>query len=305
MSDRPKITVVTPSYNRRHAVLRAIASVQAQTADEFEHIVVDDGSTDGTAEAVRQVGDPRLRLVVLPSRQGANAARNAGVEAASSPLIGFLDSDDVYLPHRLRSVLHRFDADPTLNLLISSFETTRGSKRSRSVNREGFVDGATLESALVMQVIYIAGSAITVRRDVLAAAGGFDPEVPRLQDREVLLRLARRTGAQLSAEIDWLKHTSTDSISGHPEGYIQAYALLMEKHPQIRAAYGDVVRGTVARHLMKALSKRRFAEAWHDFRFNRQARGLGFSATELTACLLSTRRDRQMLRERLREARPA
>lgn len=302
MSAAPQITVVTPTYNRRDAVLRAIASVQAQTLGDFEHIVVDDGSTDGTPEAVRSVGDPRLRLIVLPARQGANTARNAGIDAARAPLLSLLDSDDVYLPNRLVSALRRFEADPSLNLLISSFETLRGSKRSRSVNREGFVDARTLEMALVMQVIYIAGTAITVRRETLVTAGSFDPDMPRLQDREVLLRLARLTGAQFSGEIDWLKYTSDDSISGHPAGYIEAYALMMEKHPGIREAYGDIVRGTVARHILKALSKRRFADASRDFRFNRQAKGLGFSAMELATCLVSTKDARHTLRSRLREA---
>ncbi len=300
MSDAPQISVVTPSYNRRDAVLRAIASVRAQALGDFEHIVVDDGSTDGTAEAVRAVDDPRLRLIVQPFRQGANAARNAGIDAARSPLLAFLDSDDIYLPHRLAWTVERFGREPDLDLVISSFETIRGDRRSRSVNREAYVDAATLEKALVMQVIYIAGSAITVRRETLLSAGAFDIDIPRLQDREVLLRLARRGGALFSQDVDWLKYTSDDSISGHPEGYIEAYALLMEKHPALRRSYAGIVRSTVARHLLKALTKGRFADAVRDFRFNRKATGLGYSAFELVGGLIGSDRERKELRARLR-----
>lgn len=300
MSDAPQISVVTPSYNRRDAVLRAIGSVRAQTLGDFEHIVVDDGSTDGTAEAVRAVEDLRLRLIVQPSRQGANAARNAGIEAARSSLLAFLDSDDVYLPHRLAWTAEKFRAEPDLNLVISSFETIRGDRRSRSVNREGFVDAATLEKALVMQVIYIAGSAITVRRAPLLAAGSFDVDIPRLQDREVLLRLARSNGAFFSQDVDWLKYTSPDSISGHPDGYIEAYALLMEKHPALRRAHAATVRSTVARHLLKAFTKGRFADLARDYRFNRGAPGLGYSAFDLASGLVGADRERNALRARLR-----
>ncbi|HVF37605.1 MAG TPA: glycosyltransferase family 2 protein, partial [Sphingomicrobium sp.] len=97
----PAISVVMPVYNRADSVGRAVASVLAQDFPDFELIVVDDGSTDGTAEAVSAEIDPRLRLIRLPGNAGGNAARNRGIEAARAPLIAFLDSDDAYLPHKL------------------------------------------------------------------------------------------------------------------------------------------------------------------------------------------------------------
>ena len=127
---------------------------------------------------------------------GANAARNAGIERARAPVVTFLDSDDVYLPDRLERTLERFDNNPSLEVLISSFVSLKGNRRTNCVNREAFLNRNSLEQALVAQTIFIAGSAITARRESLLAIGGYDSDVTRMQDRELLLRFARRSGAQ-------------------------------------------------------------------------------------------------------------
>src|SRR5215212_3810304 len=101
----PRIAVIMPAYNRAGLIGRAIDSVLAQDFDDFELIVVDDGSADDTVEVVRRYDDPRVRLVELGRNQGSNAARNAGIRSASAPLIAFLDSDDAYLPHKLSTVV--------------------------------------------------------------------------------------------------------------------------------------------------------------------------------------------------------
>src|SRR5688572_22328532 len=105
METKPAISVITPTYNRCKSVMRAVASVLSQTRTDFEHIIVDDGSTDGTMEALRALRDPRLILLRLPERQGANIARNVGINSSRADIVTFLDSDDVFLPCRLRDTL--------------------------------------------------------------------------------------------------------------------------------------------------------------------------------------------------------
>ena len=117
----PRISVIIPAYNRAGVISRAIDSVFAQDFSDFELIVVDDGSTDSTVEVARGHDDPRLRLVELGRNRGSNAARNAGIKAASAPLIAFLDSDDIYLPHKLSTVIAEFESNPELDVLVDSF----------------------------------------------------------------------------------------------------------------------------------------------------------------------------------------
>src|SRR5215831_13870333 len=92
----PFFSVIIPTYNRATCVGRAIESVLRQTFQDYELIVVDDGSTDKTAEVVRQYGE-RIVFVSQPNR-GVSAARNAGVSRAAGDWVAFLDSDDEWLP---------------------------------------------------------------------------------------------------------------------------------------------------------------------------------------------------------------
>ena len=106
MSYRPFISVVIPTFNRARQVQAALKSVLAQTYPEFEAIVVDDGSTDGTGEALQQLISPQggngkqIRYFFQPN-QGQSAARNKGIDEARGEWIAFLDSDDVWLPEKL------------------------------------------------------------------------------------------------------------------------------------------------------------------------------------------------------------
>ncbi|MGL6044061.1 MAG: glycosyltransferase family 2 protein, partial [Sandaracinobacteroides sp.] len=94
------VSVVIPAYNREATVGTAIRSVLWQTLSPVEVIVVDDGSTDGTAAAVQAIDDPRVRLV-SQANGGISAARNRGIEAATQPWVAFQDSDDEWLPLKL------------------------------------------------------------------------------------------------------------------------------------------------------------------------------------------------------------
>src|SRR5947207_1809359 len=149
----PLITVITPTHNRRETVLRAVESVLSQSMPRLEHIVVDDGSTDGTEAALDRISDPRL-IYVGAKWRGANAARNAGIERARAPVVTFLDSDDVYLPHRLERSLARFDDNSALQVLISSFVSLKGNRATNCINRDAFVNPTMLERTLVAQTIF-------------------------------------------------------------------------------------------------------------------------------------------------------
>ncbi|TIV24598.1 MAG: glycosyltransferase family 2 protein, partial [Mesorhizobium sp.] len=278
--DVPLISVITPTHNRRSQVVRAVKSVLAQTLTRFEHIVVDDGSTDGTAAALAEIRDPRL-IYVGAKWRGANAARNAGIERARAPVVTFLDSDDVYLPDRLARTLARFDQNPSLEVLISSFLSLKGSRSTKCINRETFLDKSALQRALVSQTIFIAGSAITARHESLLAIGGYDSDITRMQDLDLLLRFARRGGAQLSEDIDWKKYNSENSISRRRDGYVAAYANLIDKHPYIADRYPDVPPFMIARQIIADTLKGRLQEAFSGYLANRSSKALGYSLPKL------------------------
>lgn len=172
---------VIPVRNRPQLVREAIASVQAQTAPLDEIVVIDDGSTDDTPGVVSDLSraDPRIRLVVLPQRAGASAARNIGVAVSRCEWISFLDSDDQWLPDK-----HQYQvAALRESAAIAGFTGT--------IYRTGAVNPpATLDLAALRRGNCLGGSSIaTVKRTAFEAVGGFDATLPSCQDWDLWLRL--------------------------------------------------------------------------------------------------------------------
>lgn len=182
-------TVVIPVRNRRDALQRAVRSVLAQTVVPREIIVVDDASTDGTAEVAR--GLP-VRLLHQTSALGSGAARNRGIAEASTEYVAFLDSDDEWFPEHLESTTahlagHVFTTAP----MIDSFNRIRGNV--------GRVARSVTQRSLFFPENLVCTSTVVARRDVLEAVGGFD-DLPRAQDLDLWIRLLDKGNAVALAE---------------------------------------------------------------------------------------------------------
>jgi glycosyltransferase involved in cell wall biosynthesis len=119
-SQAPAVSVVIPLYNKEATILRALDSVFRQTVQDFEIIVVNDGSTDGSRQALSAITDPRLRIIDQPNA-GAAAARNRGIEAARSDLVAFLDADDEWLPHFVETVLFLRSRYPSASVFGAAY----------------------------------------------------------------------------------------------------------------------------------------------------------------------------------------
>ena len=119
-----KISVIMPAHNAEHTIRASIESVRAQTYPEWELIVIDDGSTDGTAAIVEEYTqtDNRIRLVRNPACTGVGAARNRGGKEARHDYVAFLDSDDLWTPDRLERQMERVASCPDAKLFFSSTE---------------------------------------------------------------------------------------------------------------------------------------------------------------------------------------
>lgn len=120
MRSEPAVSVVIPAYNAGRFLAEAIDSVLAQEYEPLEIIVVDDGSTDGTA-AVAQGYGPLIACIRQPN-SGIGAARNGGVDAASGELLAFLDADDLWVPGRLRRQVEAMSSDPALDIVFGVVE---------------------------------------------------------------------------------------------------------------------------------------------------------------------------------------
>jgi glycosyltransferase involved in cell wall biosynthesis len=120
---RPLVSVVIPTFNRRQLLEMSIDSVLAQTLSDFELFIVDDASTDGTADWLAKTAnsDKRIHVIRLPTNRGCNVARNVAVGRARGSYLAFLDDDDLFLPERLEHTVAKFEAAPELGVVFSQF----------------------------------------------------------------------------------------------------------------------------------------------------------------------------------------
>lgn len=200
MTENPRVSVVIPTYERADLVGRAVDSALAQTVEDVEVIVVDDGSTDGTHEAVAAESDPRVRYLEHETNRGVSAARNTGIEAASGEYVAFLDSDDEWLPRKLERQLAALDdrgdgwvgaycdvATAGLSGLSRLAAAVSETLFRSSAPQEG---GRELAAALLsMRVFMGPGSTLLVERDALTAAGSFDEGLSIYEDWDLVLRV--------------------------------------------------------------------------------------------------------------------
>ena len=228
---RPNVSVVIPTFNRAALLPRAIESVVAQTFDDWEIVLVDDGSTDDTpqvaARCSEQIGD-RFVYIRQPNL-GSSAARNRGIDASLGRFVAFLDSDDEFLPHKFERQLAVFDARPGLGFVYSDFafvdlkgvrsESAFDSKFpiSRTVPCEPIAPGlyectADLFGALI-RGYFIATIVGLVRRDALGADIRFAENLRYAEERLFYLRLARRWRAGFVDEPLALHHFVEASLT--------------------------------------------------------------------------------------------
>lgn len=230
----PKVCVILPVHNGADVLMRAIGSVLDQELHEFELIVIDDGSTDDSAQLVRAIDDDRVRLIRLEENRGGNCARNEGIRASRAPLIAFLDSDDRYLPNKLSWVAAEFDRRPELDLLVDSFVKIRapGARKPEVVRKNPVIeDRERFRTALFTRQLWKATPAITVRRETALKAGMFDETLRRLQDLDFLIRTSRFANCASTDQVLWVKYWDANAISVQ-DNMIPANVELVRRHPE-------------------------------------------------------------------------
>jgi glycosyltransferase involved in cell wall biosynthesis len=184
----PKVSVVIPTYDRIETLPRSLDSVINQTFSDWELIVVDDGSIDGTDKMILR-DYPAVRLH-RQENGGVSSARNSGVALTSGEWIAFLDSDDAWLPEKLERQLSALANEPELRLSHTDEIWIRNGKRVNQPKEYAKSGGAIYRRCLPL--CCICPSSVLLRRDLFDEIGGFDETLPVCEDYDLWLRITAR-----------------------------------------------------------------------------------------------------------------
>lgn len=205
-------------------------SVLTQTYADFELLVVDDGSTDGTEAVVESVDDSRVRYISYAENRGVSAARNTGIRYARGDVIAFQDSDDTWHPQKLEKQMAVFDdASPGVGVVYTGMHRVENSEE-RYLPYEGVVDREGDIRRSIVRQNFISTQMAAVRRDCFDVVGTFDKSLPALVDWELWIRLSEHYQFRLVDEPLVRGCVNDDSISSNRQDLVLARERIVEKH---------------------------------------------------------------------------
>ena len=254
------ISVVIPLYNKEKQIAHTLRSVFAQTFQDFEVVIVDDGSTDGSVAEVEKFADSRIRLI-RQANAGVAAARNRGIEEAQGELIAFLDADDEWKPEYLATQYHLYQKYPECSVYACNYEFRDfEGKVTPTIIRKLSFEG---ENGILSNYFEVAScshpplwtSAVMVKRKAIQAIGGFPVGIKSGEDLLTWARLA------VNGTIAYSRLSR--SIYNLGEGYI------LTNLPPRRQDVGD----PVGKELVKLLDRypdrgslKQYISHWHKMR---------------------------------------
>lgn len=231
--NQPKVSIILPTYNRGYILKTAIDSVLQQTYPHFELIIVDDGSTDNTADLIKSISDERICYHYTKINQGAAAARNYGIQQASCDYIAFEDSDDQW---------HKDKLEKQMQLILNAPDKPDFVYHKICYDMDGNrcavlpPDSTPLENKsgnIYSQLLYdnlIDCPSLLVKKSCLLDVGLFDTSLKALEDYDLALRLAKKYSAGFINEILLDSTYSTTGVSGSAINYLTASCMLIHKY---------------------------------------------------------------------------
>ncbi len=253
----PTVDIIIPSYNAANYLRAAVESVMSQTFEDWRIILVDDGSTDNTAEII----EPFLRQLgskityIKKENQGLPAARNTAIRNSSAEFLALLDADDVWLPSRLLVSLKSFEKHPQVGLsygLISRINP-QGEIISTWSGNHQWTEGNIAPCIYVLKV-QLPCPTMTFRRKCIDEVGLFDETMRATEDRDLWLRIALRYEVAFVPEIIAYYRSSPNSMSTDPERMLKAQLQFIRKH------FGSPGCGLLARQSALGYAYRQYAE---------------------------------------------
>ncbi len=247
----PKFDIIIPAYNAARYLPISIPSVIAQTYDDWRILLIDDGSTDNTAEIVAPYIDqlgPRIKYIYQPNK-GLPAARNTAIRNSSAEYLAILDADDIWLPNRLLETLRHLEKHPEAGLSYSFVELINQAGETIQVcNIANKHAEGHLAPYLYMRSVDLPCPTITFRRECVDKVGLFDETLRATEDRDMWLRIAQQYQVTLVPHVLAQYRMAPGSMSADPERMLKAQLQFINKH------YGESGCGWLQRQVAMSRS---------------------------------------------------
>jgi glycosyltransferase involved in cell wall biosynthesis len=212
----PQVSVVIPTYNRRQLIEKAIESVLAQTYSDWEIVVIDNGSTDGTDKHLLAKYGNTLRLIRLDTNVGIPKGRNVGIREARGGYVALLDSDDYWKPNKLSRQMRCFEEDPSYGMVATQCSSVTPDGSTRERNRPGKSGWVLVD---LFKANFIRTSSAVIKKEVLDSIGLFDEELAECEEYDLWLRVASKwpigfINEPLTVYLDNPEGVSVDRLRG-------------------------------------------------------------------------------------------
>jgi glycosyltransferase involved in cell wall biosynthesis len=203
------LSCIIPTFNRASTLERAVNSVLAQTHTDFECLIVDDASTDETSFVLQRFSDPRIKKLKLEKNLGVSAARNRGAKMAAGQWLAFLDSDDEWLPHKLKAQLELMHSHPEYHLIHGEEIWIRNGVRVNQKKKHQKGGGDQFVRSL--EQCLICPSTVVIRKSIFDDLQGFREDFEVCEDYDLWIRFLSRY------PVGFITEPVLKKYGGHPD----------------------------------------------------------------------------------------
>lgn len=231
----PTVSIITGSYNLEDLILETVQAALGQTFEDFEYIIVDDGSTDATVARIESIRDQRLRLIKAPHSGLPAVGRNLALQQATGKYIAILDADDIWLPEKLARQVAFMEEYPSIGMVHTDYELLIDGRREVHTNMKAPPGPMSADEALrtLIRGNFVGTSSVMLRADALSLIDVFqdaDRHLRGTEDIDLWLRLAE-AGVNFGFidERSHLYRIRSNSVSSRRLNHLMALAAALEK----------------------------------------------------------------------------
>ena len=265
----PTVSIILPTYNRAHTLKKAIDSVLNQTYEDFELIIVDDGSTDNTYNLIKSINDHRIIYVKHEKNKGAAAARNTGIRLAKGRYIAFQDSDDEWYLQKLEKQIKIIESNKQTDIVYSSFFLIKNGQKLLYPRKKNFKLEGNLRKTFSRHNV-VALPTVLIKKECIQKAGLFDERFPRFQDWEFFFRLSKYCNFKFIDEPLVIAHVQNDGITSNSKFLIEGLYLFIEKYKDelTKSSISALYRRLAVEKFKNGLKKEALFDIVKSIRFN-------------------------------------